>query len=264
MAVDLNDADFWSGCSDYKEVAHDFTAEFSRVAWALAGLPRGAKVLDIAAGTGALALTAARAGADVLATDFSAGMVDAIKAHDLPNLEARVMDGQALDLPDASFDAAFSMFGIMLFPDWRKGLGEMARVVRPGGIGVIGTWREGSGAAANLLLAERVGQLFPDIADPEPIEGMNVLRDPDRLRAEMEAVGLGDLSILEVVHDFQLEGRAMDDPDRLFQFSPIWPLLDADGKGRVLASIRESLAASNNVLPIPSPAWIATAHRGRI
>lgn len=261
MAVDVNDADFWSGCSDYKEVAHDFTAEFSRVAWALAGLPPGAKVLDIAAGTGALALTAARAGARVLATDFSAGMVDTIRAHDLANLEARVMDGQALDLPDASFDAAFSMFGIMLFPDWRKGLSEMARVVRPGGVATLGTWRSASGAAANLLIAEEVGRLFPEIADPEPIEGMSVLRDPDRLRAEMAAVGLGDISILEVVHDFQLEERALQDTERLFQFSPIWPLLDAGQQSRVLASIRDILAEAQGVLPIPSPAWIATAKR---
>ncbi|MEM1044648.1 MAG: class I SAM-dependent methyltransferase [Pseudomonadota bacterium] len=261
MAVDLNDADFWSGCAAYREVAHDFTAQYSRDAWALADLPKGAKVLDIAAGSGALALTAARAGAHVLATDFSDGMVDAIRAHKLPNLEARVMDGQALDLPDASFDAAFSMFGIMLFADWRKGLAEMARVVRPGGKATLGTWRPVSGAAVNLLLAERVARLFPDIVDPEPIEGMNVLRDPDRLRAEMEAVGLGAVSIVEAVHDFRLEQAAIEDPDHLFQFSAIWPLLDADRKDRVLTSIRDSLAASDGVLAIPSPAWIATARR---
>src|SRR3546814_3820403 len=81
---------------------------------------------------GALALVAARAGASVLATDFSFGMVSAILAHRLAGLEAEVMDGHALDLPDGGFDAAFSMFGIMLFADWRKGLAEMARVVHPG------------------------------------------------------------------------------------------------------------------------------------
>ncbi len=62
--------------------------------------------------------------ARVLAIDFSPGMVRHVLSYGLPNLEARQMDGQALDLLDASFDAAFSNFGVMPFPDWRAGLAE--------------------------------------------------------------------------------------------------------------------------------------------
>jgi ubiquinone/menaquinone biosynthesis C-methylase UbiE len=83
-----------------------------------------------------------------------------IAARNLPNVEARVMDGQALALEDASFDAVFSVFGVIMFPDWRKGLGEMARVTRPGGFGVVATWRE-EGAATFLLLGEIRRKLFP-------------------------------------------------------------------------------------------------------
>ena len=90
-------------------------------------------MLDVAAGTGALTLAAARTGAHVLATDFSPGMVARIAAANLPNVEASVMDGQALDLADGCFDAVFSIFGVIMFPDWRKGLSEMGRVTRPGG-----------------------------------------------------------------------------------------------------------------------------------
>ena len=43
------------------------------------------------------------------------------------------MNGEALTVPDASFDAAFSIFGVMLFSDWRRGLREQARVLRSGG-----------------------------------------------------------------------------------------------------------------------------------
>jgi ubiquinone/menaquinone biosynthesis C-methylase UbiE len=111
-------------------------------------------VLDVTAGAGALVRCAAEADAQVLATDFSRSMVACIGAMGLPGVEARMMDGQALDLPDGSFDAAFSMFGVMLFPDWRRGLAEMARVLKPGGIAYIGTWENPAGAAANLLLAE--------------------------------------------------------------------------------------------------------------
>ncbi len=161
MSVKPDDTSFWDGVSEYQRMAQAFTARYAERAWAEAALPVTATVLDIAAGTGALALVAARAGARVTATDFSPGMVESVLSHGLPNLCAKVMDGQALDFPDASFDAAFSMFGIMLFPDWRKGLAEMARVVRPGGLGSVGTWKQAAGAAANLLLAERVSDLFP-------------------------------------------------------------------------------------------------------
>jgi ubiquinone/menaquinone biosynthesis C-methylase UbiE len=181
MAEDLNNAAFCTGFSDYQKLAHAFTSFYGQRAWELARIPGGAKVLDIAAGAGALALAAAQAGAQVLAVDFSPGMVEAVRAHRLPNLSAEVMDGQALDLPDASFDAAFSLFGITLFPDWRKGLSEMARVVRPGGVGCIATWKEPAGAAANLLLANHVGRVFPEVAMPTPVEGMNEFRDPVRL-----------------------------------------------------------------------------------
>src|SRR5690606_29044502 len=86
----------------YEETAHPFTALYAEDALARIALTARSRVLDVAAGTGALALAAARTGAQVLATDFSPGMVARIAAARLPNVEARVMDGQSLDLPDES------------------------------------------------------------------------------------------------------------------------------------------------------------------
>ena len=232
MTADIENASFWTNHSDYQKMAHGFTSIYGARAWEQASLPAGAKVLDIAAGAGALAIVAARAGAQVLATDFSSGMVEAVLSHGSPNLDARVMDGQALDLPNASFDAAFSMFGIMLFPDWRAGLREMARVVRPGGIGCIGTWKEPSGAASNLLLARLVEAFFPEVKAPEPVEGMNELRDPGRFEAAMRSVGFLDVSIVEVTNDFMIDAGMIADPERLFQFSPLWPGVEQSGAGR--------------------------------
>src|SRR3546814_7740276 len=51
----------------------------------------------------------------------------------LSNLKGRVMDGHQLDLNDNRFDIAGSQFGVMLFPDFRRGLSELLRVTRPGG-----------------------------------------------------------------------------------------------------------------------------------
>src|SRR3546814_17292559 len=83
-------------------------------------------------------------------------MIARIAASNLPNVEARVMDGQALALEDASFDAVFSIFGVIMFPGWRKGLAAMARVTRTGGHGVIATWREHG--AATRSEERRVGK----------------------------------------------------------------------------------------------------------
>jgi ubiquinone/menaquinone biosynthesis C-methylase UbiE len=135
---EFNKADHWNSAAErYEKTAHPNTARYVDAALAHVPLTPGSCVLDVAAGTGALALAAAAAGANVLATDFSPGMVARIAAKALPNVEARVMDGQALELPDASFDAVFSMFGVFMFPDWRKGLAEMARVTRPDGYGIV-------------------------------------------------------------------------------------------------------------------------------
>jgi SAM-dependent methyltransferase len=259
MAAELADPSFWSNQSDAQKVAHGFTSFYGERAWALAAVPTGAKVLDIAAGAGALAIAAARAGSPVLATDFSQGMVDAVLSYGIPNLDGRVMDGQALDLADASFDAAFSLFGIMLFPDWRAGMREMARVVRPGGIGCVGTWKEPSGAAANLLLAKLCAALFPELNAADPHAGLNELCDPDRFRAAMIAVGFTDVSIVEVVTDFPIDAAAIAEPDRLFQYSPLWPQLDQSRREAILVAIRVILTARGGLLPVPSQALIATA-----
>ncbi|EQB10674.1 hypothetical protein RLDS_27215 [Sphingobium lactosutens DS20] len=105
----------------YEKTAHPFTELYAKAALARIRLGPGSRVLDVAAGTGALALAAARTGAQVMATDFSPGMVARIAAAELPNVEARVMDGQSLALPGGAFDAVFSIFGVIMFPDWRKG-----------------------------------------------------------------------------------------------------------------------------------------------
>lgn len=261
MSLNLNDARFWDALSDYQKLAHAFTSTYAEAAWRAAALRKGATVLDIACGAGALALVAARDGAQVLATDFSPGMVAAVLSHGLPDVDALVMDGQALDLPDACFDAAFSIFGIMLFPDWRRGLAEMARVVRPGGLGCVASWKHGSGAASNLLLADRVASLFPDIAQPAPVEGMNHFRDPVRFEAALSAAGFTEVRIVETSSDYPVDAAALDDPARLFQFSPVWPLLDAAQRAAVLASIRTSVEQAGGVLPVPSAALIAIGRR---
>jgi demethylmenaquinone methyltransferase/2-methoxy-6-polyprenyl-1,4-benzoquinol methylase len=96
----------------------------------------GERVLDLAAGTGTSSLPFAQAGAVVGPCDFSLGML-AVGRKRLPELP--FVAGDALHLPfaDASFDAVTISFGIRNVVDYRAGLKEMLRVVRPGGRLVI-------------------------------------------------------------------------------------------------------------------------------
>lgn len=257
---EFENPDHWDvAATHYEKTAHPFTARFAEDALARVTLTPESRVLDVAAGTGALALAAARTGAQILATDFAPGMVGRIAAQGLPNVEARVMDGQALDLPDAGFDAVFSIFGVIMFPDWRKGLAEMARVTRPGGYGVVATWQD-RGAATFLLLGQVRRKLFPDRTGMTMPEAVQAFSDPEDFARELIAAGYRDPQIESVTHDYTLDTTALAEPDTLFSISPDWTSLSDDDKAAVVEEVRH-MAAGRAVLPIPSTALIAVAIR---
>ncbi|HEX2054761.1 MAG TPA: methyltransferase domain-containing protein [Actinomycetota bacterium] len=106
----------------------------------LAGVGPGDRILDIAAGAGEPAMTAAkRVGStgSVLATDISSNILAyaqrAASAQGLTNLQTRVMDGEHLEVPDAAFDAVLSRLGLIYFPDRQRALAEIRRVLVSGG-----------------------------------------------------------------------------------------------------------------------------------
>jgi demethylmenaquinone methyltransferase/2-methoxy-6-polyprenyl-1,4-benzoquinol methylase len=116
----------------------------------LAQLQPGARALDVACGTGDLALELARRvgpGGEVVACDFSERMLELARAktadrrarHPAPQAPIRVEWANALDLPyaDDEFAAATVGFGVRNFADLERGLSELVRVVRPGGRVVV-------------------------------------------------------------------------------------------------------------------------------
>jgi demethylmenaquinone methyltransferase / 2-methoxy-6-polyprenyl-1,4-benzoquinol methylase len=102
----------------------------------------GSRVLDVATGTGDLAIELARRvvpGGEVVGSDFAEAMLLRARAKARPLDALRFEWGDAMELPyeDDSFDAATVGFGARNFADLGRGLAEMARVVRPGGRVVV-------------------------------------------------------------------------------------------------------------------------------
>ena len=129
----------------YEQAFEPLSLAFARQAIGRIGPRPGMRVLDVAAGAGGAALALAEAGAVVTATDASPRMIDRVRRRAGAAgvaVDARVMDGTALEFPDAAFDAALSVFGVILFPDAVAGLSEMRRVVRPGGRVAVVAWTQ--------------------------------------------------------------------------------------------------------------------------
>jgi demethylmenaquinone methyltransferase/2-methoxy-6-polyprenyl-1,4-benzoquinol methylase len=102
----------------------------------LARVGPGSRALDVATGTGDLAIALARRGADVVGSDFSEGMLERARAKDA-GVRWEQANALALPYPDNAFDASTVGFGARNFSDLDRGLREMVRVVRPGGRVVV-------------------------------------------------------------------------------------------------------------------------------
>jgi demethylmenaquinone methyltransferase/2-methoxy-6-polyprenyl-1,4-benzoquinol methylase len=102
----------------------------------LARVGPGDRALDVATGTGDLAIELASRGADVVGSDFSEGMLARARAK-APGIRWEQADALALPYADGEFAAATVGFGARNFGDLERGLHEMVRVVRPGGRVVI-------------------------------------------------------------------------------------------------------------------------------
>jgi SAM-dependent methyltransferase len=184
-------------------VAEGYVAEnllafeaFAREALRL--VPATGDVLDVAAGPGSLALQAAQTARSVQAIDFAPAMLAALNARaaaaGIRNVEARVGDGQALPFADGTFDAAYSMFGLIFFPDRARGLREMARVLRPGGRAVVASWPPSDRLP---VFAALFGAMKAELPGSGVGNAPAALGTADEMRAELMTDGFASVDVHE-------------------------------------------------------------------
>jgi len=168
----------------------------------LANVGPGSRALDVATGTGDLAIALARRvepGGEVVGSDFSEGML-ALARRKAPALRWEWANALALPYADAAFDAATVGFGARNFSDLDTGLAEMARVVRPGGRVVvleITTPRRPPLSLFFSLWFDRVVPAFGRFADSDAYtylpSSVRRFPGPEPLAARMERAGLADI-----------------------------------------------------------------------
>lgn len=175
------------------------------------GIRPGVRVLDVAAGSGALSIPAARIGADVLATDIAPGMIERLnaraRAEGLSSLRGRVMPGQALDLDDDTFDVAASINGVSVFPDMARGLAEMVRVTRPGGLVVVVAFGPMPKVEFIRFFAGAIQAAIPGAAplptNPPPLPFQ--VADPEVFRGRLAAAGLREITVEPVTWEMAFD-----------------------------------------------------------
>jgi SAM-dependent methyltransferase len=183
---------------DYDRISRDLLEPFGSTLVHACRIGRGVHVLDVAAGTGNVALAAARAGASVVASDLTPALIETGRRRAAErglSVEWVEADAEALPFADAVFDAVTSSIGVMFAPDQVTAAQELLRVCRPGGvIGLVNWTPESWSARLCGVLAAHV----PPPPGPPPV----LWGDEDHIRGLL-CDGLDTLDTLR--HDLVVD-----------------------------------------------------------
>jgi enediyne biosynthesis protein CalE5 len=177
----------------------------------LAGVRAGSRVLDVAAGYGEPALTAARRTGpegSVVATDISAEMLafgrERAATAALANVEFIESDASSLDFPPESFDAAVSRWGLIFEPDAEAAAGRIRGFLRPGARIAISSWGEPDQVPFLSIPMRTTRELLDVPPPPAGTPGPLSRPTPAAIGGLLEGGGFADVAVEqdEVTYEF--------------------------------------------------------------
>lgn len=243
--------------------------QYCRKALEAAGFEARGKVLDVACGPGTLSLLIHREAQEISAIDFSPGMLDCfnreIARRGITNIKTYAMDGQNLAFADRTFDWAFSIFGLMFFPDRARGFREMWRTLKPGGRAAVTAWAPVADSTAMRMMFGAMQVAFPERPQADSTKVLT-LEDPDNFRREMQRAGFVDIAVTPCDGDWPVRDVTAFFDSMVRGSAPITLLKTqlgesawAEKRAIMLGYLRERLVALPTTLN--SRAWIGTGSR---
>ncbi|HZU61572.1 MAG TPA: class I SAM-dependent methyltransferase [Solirubrobacteraceae bacterium] len=175
-------------------------------------LEPGQRVLELAGGPGTVSLMAARAvspGGHVIYSDFAQPMVEVarrrLEAQGVPDVEYRVIDAEAIDLPDDSVDAVACRMGFMLMADPAAALRESARVLVAGGRIALAVWADSASNPWAALPGQAVAGELGTPPPPADAPGLWALADEARLKGLLQDAGFQAIRIEKLEDSVEYE-----------------------------------------------------------
>jgi SAM-dependent methyltransferase len=243
-----------------------------------AGLAPGDRVLDIGCGCGNTSLALARRvgpRGSVLGIDISTPMLErarqSAREAGIDNVRFENSDAQTHRFEPASFDVAFSRFGVMFFADPTAAFANLRTALAPRGRLAFICWRP---LQENPWMFVPLGAALQHMAAP-PIPppdapGPFAFADADRVRGILERAGFADVGFEKIDETLTIGGDGGIElaAEFLMQIGPTGRMFreanDVALVARVSEAVRESLRpyASGGSVGMPSAAWVVTADNG--
>ena len=208
-----------------------------------ADLRAGARVLDVAAGSGNATLAAARRGCEVVGVDYVPELLERGRLRaDAEGLEVEFVTGDAEALPfeDGSFDAVISVLGVMFTPNQEQAAAELLRVCRPGGRIALASWTPDS------FVAEMFRTVTAHAPQPPGLKPPGLWGTEERLE---ELLGAGLETLETRRRQFVFRYRSPDEFARFFanNYGPVTTAASRmDDGGETLVAELADLAARHN------------------